>query len=62
MKKHFFIFCVSILLLLSGCAIHQTENTIIQTSTIDALLAGVYDGQMSCTRLMDARNLGNRHL
>ena len=58
MKKHFCIFCASILLLLSGCAIHQTDNTIIQTSTIDALLAGVYDGQMSCARLMAHGTLG----
>lgn len=36
----------------------HSPNTITQISTIDALLAGVYDGQMSCVRLMTYGNLG----
>ena len=36
----------------------HAQNTITQTSTIDALLAGVYDGHMSCAELMGYGNLG----
>ncbi len=57
MKKRL-IFCMFILLLFAGCAARHLQNTITQTSTIDALLAGVYDGQMSCTQLMTHGNLG----
>ncbi len=35
-----------------------STNTVTQISTIDALLAGVYDGQMSCGRLMEYGDLG----
>lgn len=58
MKKQFIIFYAFILLLFSGCATMESRNTITQTSTIDALLAGVYDGQMSCARLMTYGTLG----
>ncbi len=58
MKKQFIIFCASLLLSFGGCTKMYSQNTITQTSTIDALLAGVYDGQMSCAKLMDHGNLG----
>ncbi len=58
MKKQFILFCTVIFFLLSGCAATQSRNIIIQTSTIDALLAGVYDGQMACARLMEYGDLG----
>ncbi len=58
MKKRIIILCVSCLLWAAGCIAHQPHNTITQTSTIDALLAGVYDGQMSCAQLMNHGNLG----
>jgi len=57
-KKQFIIFCASVLLSFAGCTSMQSQNTITQTSTIDALLAGVYDGQMSCAQLMGYGNLG----
>ena len=36
----------------------KTENTIFQISTIDALLSGVYDGNMSGNKLLDNGDLG----
>lgn len=36
----------------------KTENTIFQTSTIDALLSGVYDGDMSGNYLLKNGNFG----
>ncbi|MEA1923487.1 MAG: acetolactate decarboxylase [Pseudomonadota bacterium] len=38
-----------------GCA---TGNHLTQTSTIDALLAGVYDGEMSCAELLGHGDFG----
>lgn len=40
-----------ILFLLCGCASPQ-KNTVTQVSTIDALLAGAYDGQIKCGDLL----------
>ena len=45
------------LLLLTGCATVQ-RNTLMQVSTIDALLAGAYDGQMTLAELKTYGNLG----
>jgi acetolactate decarboxylase len=42
--------------LATGCA--TPRNTITQISTIDALLAGAYDGQMPCRQLTHYGNLG----
>jgi acetolactate decarboxylase len=58
MKKQVITLYTFIFLLFSGCAATQSPNTITQTSTIDALLAGVYDGRMACSRLMEYGNLG----
>ncbi|MGD9874333.1 MAG: acetolactate decarboxylase [Kiritimatiellia bacterium] len=41
----------------AGCAT-APKNTVFQTSTIDALLAGVYDGHLSCGDLMKHGNFG----
>ncbi|MBI9021147.1 MAG: acetolactate decarboxylase [Verrucomicrobia bacterium] len=45
------------LLILCGCAT-APKNTLMQVSTIDALLAGVYDGQMTTDELLRHGNLG----
>lgn len=46
-----------ILLLLTGCAT-APKNTVTQVSTIDALLAGAYDGQMTIGELLTHGDLG----
>jgi acetolactate decarboxylase len=46
-----------ILLLLTGCAT-APKNTVTQISTIDALLAGAYDGQMTVDELLTRGDLG----
>jgi acetolactate decarboxylase len=53
MKK---IFAVSMLFLVAGCI--PQANRITQTSTIDALLAGAYDGQIECGKLLDYGDFG----
>ncbi len=49
------IFCF-LLLLFSVQA--PAQNTIMQVSTIDALVAGLYDGTMSCGRLLQYGDFG----
>jgi acetolactate decarboxylase len=44
-------------LLLSGCAT-PPRDTLYQTSTIDALLAGVYDGDLTCRDLLRHGDFG----
>jgi acetolactate decarboxylase len=56
MKKQCTILLVFFLLM--GCASHAPLNTITQTSTIDVLLAGVYDGEMSCGELLKHGDFG----
>jgi len=53
MKK---ILVVFVLLLAAGCT-PQTDR-ITQTSTIDALLAGAYDGQIECRQLLNYGDFG----
>lgn len=48
---------VTLLALLIGCAT-APKNTLMQVSTIDALLAGAYDGQMTLGELKTHGNLG----
>lgn len=50
---------IALLLLsvLSGCAT-APKNTLMQVSTIDALLAGAYDGQMTISEVLQHGNLG----
>ena len=57
MKKYFLCLVTIVFLFCFGCAT-PTNNTITQTSTIDALLAGLYDGDMSCRQLLKYGNLG----
>ncbi|HOJ74278.1 MAG TPA: acetolactate decarboxylase [Phycisphaerae bacterium] len=45
-------------LLAAGCAAPGWRDVVFQTSTIDALLAGVYDGDLECGRLRDHGDLG----
>lgn len=52
-----FIIGTFILLGLVGCRTAQTD-TITQLSTIDAILAGAYDGQMTCRELAAQGDLG----
>jgi acetolactate decarboxylase len=53
MKKILLVFT---LFLLSGC--QPQANRITQTSTIDALLAGAYDGQIQCGKLLKYGDFG----
>lgn len=55
MKKLCFAFVV---LLLAGCLSSPPKDSVTQTSTIDALLAGVYDGEMTLKELRRHGNLG----
>jgi acetolactate decarboxylase len=56
MKKLRYI-ALTLCLLISGCITSQ-KDTAFQTSTIDALLAGVYDGEMSCRQLLKQGSFG----
>jgi len=58
MKKHSLILILVISVLsFPGCS-SIPENRVTQRSTIDALLAGVYDGSMSCGELLEYGNFG----
>ena len=48
---------IGICLLVSGCG-RPARNTLFQTSTIDALLAGVYDADLSCSDLLKHGDFG----
>jgi len=43
---------------ISGCLHTASPNTVTQVSTIDALLAGVYDGHLPCKQLLDYGDTG----
>ena len=49
---------ILLVLLLAFCVGCLPSNQITQTSTIDALLAGAYDGQMTCRELLTYGNFG----
>ncbi len=49
---------VGLLLILAGCSALPVRDTVTQTSTIDALLAGAYDGNMTCDHLLTYGDLG----
>ena len=57
MKKWMLCIGLGIWILVSGCGT-PPRNTLFQTSTIDALLAGVYDGHISCLRLLKHGDFG----
>jgi acetolactate decarboxylase len=50
-------FFVCLILFVAGCCATQ-PNTITQVSTIDAILAGAYDGQMTCEELLSYGDFG----
>ena len=50
-----FLACIAIFI--SSCSATQ-RNTVTQISTIDAILAGAYDGQMTCKELLSYGDLG----
>jgi acetolactate decarboxylase len=56
MTKRLLVLVVGVCLLVTGCA--TRDGVVFQTSTIDALLAGVYDGHMSCHELLQHGDLG----
>lgn len=58
MRKTLSIVCIGLLLLVSACSSLPVRDTITQASTIDALLAGAYDGSMTCGQLLEHGNLG----
>ena len=45
-------------LILNGCANSPQPDTVTQISTIDALLAGVYDGHTACSELLQYGDTG----
>lgn len=55
--KRIYVAVIGIWLLLSGCAV-PPQDTVYQASTIDALLAGVYDGDTSCRNLLQQGTFG----
>ena len=54
--KRIVVLVAGFCLLVTGCV--SREGVVYQTSTIDALLAGVYDGEMSCAQLLRHGDLG----
>lgn len=53
-KKLLLVFTI---VFIAGC-LPAARDKIVQTSTIDALLAGAYDGDMSCRGLLEHGNFG----
>lgn len=53
----FFVLFALIAVFVTGC-ISQPENTLSQVSTIDALLAGVYDGEITLKQLLEMGDTG----
>ncbi len=51
----YFLVCV---VLVAGCHTVPVTNTVTQVSTIDALLAGAYDGVSPCSELLKYGDLG----
>ncbi len=58
MKRFASALLVGLMIFLSACSSLPTRDTITQTSTIDALLAGAYDGSMTCQELLEYGDLG----
>ncbi|MFZ4778870.1 MAG: acetolactate decarboxylase [Terrimicrobiaceae bacterium] len=56
-SRHLTVIAVIGLLALAGCAASR-EAKVTQFSTIDALMAGVYDGDFSCAQVARSGNLG----
>jgi len=58
MKKNLLCIGIISLVLFAGCLGPQQRDLITQTSTIDSLLAGLYDGDMTCRTLLKSGNFG----
>lgn len=58
MKKISSLISIIILTILVLSCDQPVENRIFQTSTIDALIAGVYDGELTCQELLEKGNFG----
>lgn len=58
MKRYAALLFVGSVLLTAACSSLPPRDTITQTSTIDALLAGAYDGSMTCDDLLLHGDLG----
>lgn len=58
MKRYALILFAGLMLLAAACSPLPVRDTITQTSTIDALLTGAYDGSMTCGQLLEHGNLG----
>lgn len=52
------LFLAGVGLVLAGCGKTASQQEIFQTSTIDALLAGVYDGDFTVAELLERGDLG----
>jgi len=49
-KRTVYLWTLLALLIITGCQI-PPQSTVHQYSTIDSLLAGVYDGDLTCSEL-----------
>ena len=58
MKKSILLFLLASLILTVLACTSIPKDTLTQISTIDALLAGVYDGHLSCSELVKNGNFG----
>ena len=58
MKKNLLCVAFGLWLFISGCATGPARDTVSQASTIDALLAGLYDGNISYSRLLKYGDFG----
>lgn len=58
MKRLVPFLCIGLVIVFSACTSLPTKNTITQAATIDALLAGAYDGSMTCGELLRYGDLG----
>lgn len=57
MKKLIYFSAIVLLVLFAGCSSIPTD-TVYQTSTIDALLAGVYDGDLTLKQVLEHGGFG----
>jgi len=57
MKKHAVILIICSFILFQGVPA-RAQDTVMQVSTIDALVAGLYDGVMSCADLLEYGDVG----
>ena len=56
--KKFITLILLLAVFCTGCCRQPSYNTVTQVSTIDAILAGAYDGEMACEKLTSYGNLG----